>query len=392
MKKLLSVLLAVVMLFSVVSVASAGFKEDAQLKFDENGNFKIMVLADIQTGYPVPQDMLNFIFEAVDFAKPDVIVLCGDNINTEEVEAYDTVFKALDRTGVPYTAVLGNHDEESSGGLTRDEIIERYMSYDNYIGYDADASLHGAGTHNLPVLSSDGSKLAFNLWMFDCGDYVYNSEGEWLGYDWVREDQIEWYKNTRDAMTAENGGELVPSIAFQHIIPQEPCQKIFAPSDINMGDLTINFQDGTSHTFLPDVNAYEGYLFEKSCPSYGNDGQWDAMLEGGDVLGLVVGHDHVNNFVVDVDGMDLIQTPGCTYTSYSQSMIQGARVIEVNEENPWEYSTYCLTANALAQEDGSALGNDRSEFDYTISYYFEKIFAIFLDFFRSYISSFGKQA
>ena len=392
MKKLLSVLLAVVMLFSVVSVASAGFKEDAQLKFDENGNFKIMVLADIQTGYPVPQDMLNFIFEAVDFAKPDVIVLCGDNINTEEVEAYDTVFKALDRTGVPYTAVLGNHDEESSGGLTRDEIIERYMSYDNYIGYDADASLHGAGTHNLPVLSSDGSKLAFNLWMFDCGDYVYNSEGEWLGYDWVREDQIEWYKNTRDAMTAENGGELVPSIAFQHIIPQEPCQKIFYPSDVNLGDLTINFQDGTSHTFLPDVNAYEGYLFEKSCPSYGNDGQWDAMLEGGDVLGLVVGHDHVNNFVVDVDGMDLIQTPGCTYTSYSQSMIQGARVIEVNEENPWEYSTYCLTANALAQEDGSALGNDRSEFDYTISYYFEKIFAIFLDFFRSYISSFGKQA
>ena len=153
MKKLLSVLLAVIMLVSAVSVASAGYKEDAQLKFDENGNFKIMVLADIQTGYPVPDDMISFIFESVDFAKPDVIVLCGDNINTEEKEAYDDVFNALDRTGVPYTAVLGNHDEESSGGLTRDEIIERYMSYDNYIGYDADPSLHGAGTHNLPVLS-----------------------------------------------------------------------------------------------------------------------------------------------------------------------------------------------------------------------------------------------
>ena len=383
MKKLLSVLLAVIMLVSAVSVASAGYKEEAQLKFDENGNFTIMVLADIQTGYPVPDDMISFIFESVDFAKPDVIVLCGDNINTEEKEAFDDVFNALVRTGVPYTAVLGNHDEESSGGLTRDEIIERYMSYDNYIGYDADPALHGAGTHNLPVLSSDGSKLAFNLWMFDCGDYVHNSAGEWLGYDWVRKDQIEWYNSVRDEMTAENGGEVVPSIAFQHIIPQEPCQKIFAPSDINMGDLTINFQDGTSQTFLPDINAFDGYLFEKSCPSYGNDGQWAAMQEGGDVLGLVVGHDHVNNFVADVDGIDLIQTPGCTFTSYYNDFVQGARVIEINEENPWEYSTYNLTANELAQSDSSALGNDRSEFDYTISYYLEKFFAVFLGILRN---------
>ena len=386
MKKLLSVLLAVVMLVSAVSVASAGYKEDAQLKFDENGNFKILVLADIQTGYPVPDDMITFIYESVDFAKPDVIVLCGDNINTEEVEAYDEVFGALDRTGVPYTAVLGNHDQESSGGLTRDEIIARYASYENSLVYDADPSLHGAGTHNLPVLTSDGSKIGFNLWMFDTGDYVRDSHGEWLGYDWVRKDQIDWYKSVRDEMAAENGGEVVPSIAFQHIIPQEPCEKIFAPSDINMGDLTINFQDGTSHTFLPDVNAYNGYLFEKSCPSYGNDGQWDAMVEGGDVIGVVVGHDHVNNFIADVDGIDLIQTPGCTFTSYYNDMIQGARVIEVNEDKPFEYTTYCLTSNELAQDPGSGLGNDRSELDYTISYYFEKVFAYIMEIFRSFVS------
>ncbi len=391
MKKILSILLAVVMVFSVASVSFAGFKDEAVLQFDKNGNFKVMVLADIQTDYPVPDDMITFIYESVDFAQPDLIVLCGDNINTDAPEAYDVVFGALDRTGVPYTAVLGNHDEESSGGMTRDEIIAKYASYKNCLTYDADPSLHGAGTHNLPVLSSDGSKIAFNFWMFDCGDYVRNSQGEWLGYDWVREDQINWYNETRDAMTAENGGKVVPSIAFQHIIPQEPTQKIFAPSDINMGDLTINFQDGTSHTFLPDISKFVGYLFEKSCPSYGNDGQWDAMVEGGDVLGLVVGHDHVNNFIADCDGIDLIMTPGCTYSSYYDGMMQGARVIEINEENPWEYSTYCLTSSYLAQDENSGLGNDRSEFDYTISYYFEKVFAIFMDILRSMFSSFEIQ-
>ncbi len=383
MKKILSVFLAVVMVFSLVSVASAGYKEEAKLQFDENGNFKILVLADIQTDYPVPEDMITFIWESVEFSQPDVIVLAGDNINTDDPRAFDDVFNTLARTGVPYTAVLGNHDVESSGGMTRDEIIAKYATYDNCLVYDADPSLHGSGTHNLPVLSSDGSKVAFNLWMFDCGDYVHSSSGEWLGYDWVREDQIEWYNTVRDEMTAENGGELVPSIAFQHIIPQEPTQMIFAPSDVNMGDLTINFQDGTSNTFIPDVTKYDGYLFEKSCPSYGNDGQWDAMVEGGDVLGLVVGHDHVNNFVVDCDGIDLIMTPGCTYSSYYDDMIQGARVIEINEENPWEYSTYCLTSSELAQDPGSGLGNDRSQFDYTLSYYFEKIFSIIMNIFRS---------
>ena len=80
-------------------------------------------------------------------------------------------------------------------------------------------------------------------------------------------------------------------------------------------------------------------------------------------------------------------TPGCTYSSYYQGMIQGARVIEINEENPWEYSTYNLTASALAQDENSGLGNDRSEFDYTLSYYFEKFFAIFMNIFRSLFST-----
>ena len=379
MKKFMSVLLALILVFSLTTVGFAGFKDDAQLQFGEDGKFTILVLADVQTGYPVPEDMKNFIKESIKFSDPDLVVFTGDNINCDDMRAYDDVFGIVEDMGIPFTAVLGNHDQENSGGLTREEIVAKYQEYDGCLAYDADPSLHGAGTHNLPILSSDGSKVAFNLWMFDSGDYVRSSDGEWLGYDWVRDDQIAWYNETRDAMTAENGGEVVPSLAFQHIIPQEPTQEIFVETDLNLGDLTINFQDGTSSTLLPDISKFkEGYLFEKACPSYGNDGQWDAMVEGGDVLGMVVGHDHINNFIVECDGIDLIMTPGCTYTSYYNNMMQGARVIEIDENNPWEYSTYNLTSTKLAQEEDSLLGQDRTKLDYTISYYLEKIFSILM--------------
>lgn len=385
MKKLLAIILSLVMVFSVAGVGFASYKSGAKLRFDENGKFKILVLADVQTDYPLPDDQVFFIEESIRYSQPDLVVFTGDNVNNPDKRTYADMLAPLIEAGVPYTMVLGNHDEENSGGMTREEIVAEYQKYDGFLGYDADPSLHGAGTHNLPILSSDGSKLAFNLWMFDCGDYVRTSSGEWLGYDWVRKDQIEWYNKVRDEMTAENGGKVVPSLVFQHIIPQEPCEKIFVPSDVKLGEATINFQDGTSYTFIPDMTKYEGYLFEKCCPGYGNDGQWDAMVAGGDVLGVVCGHDHLNGFIANCDGIDMIMTPGCTYDSYYSNMIQGARVIELDETKPTEYSTYLVTANELAQNPESNLGHHdsgRSEFSYNFFYYFEKIFGFLLEIIR----------
>lgn len=386
MKKLLAVILAVSMLFSLASVGFASYKSDAMLQFDENGKFKILVLADVQTGYPLPDDMVYLIEESIRYADPDLVVFTGDNVNNDDKRTYADMLAPVIEAGVPYTMVLGNHDQESSGGMTREEIVAEYQKYEGFLGYDADPSIHGAGTHNLPILSSDGSSLAYNLWMFDCGDYVHASDGKYLGYDWVREDQIEWYNKVRDEMTAENGGEVVPSLVFQHIIPQEPCEKIFLPSDIRLGEATINFQDGTKYTVIPDVTKYEGYLFEKACPSYGNDGQWDAMVAGGDVVGVVCGHDHLNGFIAECDGIDMIMTPGCTYDSYYSNLIQGTRVIELDENKPDEYSTYILTANELAQNPESNLGHHdtgRTEFSYNFFFYFEKIFDILFGIIKS---------
>ena len=97
----------------------------------------------------------------------------------------------------------------------------------------------------------------------------------------------------------------------------EIFQEIFYDSPISLGEATINFADGTSQTVIPNVTKYDGLVLEKSCPSYGNDGQWDAMVNGGDVLGLVVGHDHVNNTTFEYKGIQFSYGYSIDYFAYS---------------------------------------------------------------------------
>lgn len=382
MKKVISILLVVSMLFSLSVTSFAAGASDDVLRFNKNGTFKILVLADVQDGYPMEDAMITFVNEALDYAKPDLVVFCGDNIMTNDVRAYEELLTPLVERNVPFSLVFGNHDPEVENFPLEEQLAE-YQKYDGCLAFDADPALHGCANHNLTILASKGDDVAFNLWFMDSGSSLHEG-GEWLGYDWVREDQINWYKNTRDALTLENGGEVVPSIMFQHIIPKEAVEELFYESPVSMGELTYNFNDGGVYSYIPKINEFDGYIFEKSCPGYGSDGQWDAMVEGGDVLAVVVGHDHVNSFVADINGIDLVQTPGATYHSYYNSMLQGARIIELDEGDLDSYYTYELTSSFLATQGDSDLtdSGERSGFSYTFSNIFLPIFDMIMEFFR----------
>lgn len=192
MKKIISILLVVSMLFSLsVTVFAAGTEENV-LRFRKNGTFKILVLADVQDVYPIDDAMISFINEALDYAKPDLVVFDGDNIVTEDVRAYEQLLYPLVSRNVPFTFVFGNHDVEREN-FTAEQQLAEYQKYPGCLAFDADPALHGCANHNLLIYSSKGNDIAFNLWMFDSGTSLHDENGEWLGYDWVRADQIEWY-------------------------------------------------------------------------------------------------------------------------------------------------------------------------------------------------------
>lgn len=346
-KRILAALLAICLVFSTGVIAFAEGETVAPvLKFDENGEFKILHLCDCQDGYPADERMFEYINYVLEVYDPDIVVLGGDNTvgegETKQL-AIDELCKPFVESETYFTMVFGNHDYQQ--GYTNDELFEMYQKAggEYFLAYDAVPELHGTATHNLPVYSNDGSKVKFNLWMFDSGSYV---DG---GYDCVRKDQIDWYLETSNKLKAEAGG-LVPSMAFQHIIVGDVYDALFVESPVNLGVLTANY-NGKYYTYLPKLHNFSRFLVEPPCPGVDNEGQLEAMAKQGDVLAVFSGHDHVNDFETEYMGVDIINTPSPTYNSYSSIVNKGARLITINEESPYTYTSEVITYNNLVIEN-----------------------------------------
>lgn len=348
MKKFIALLLSVVMIMCAgISVLAATPAEEAKLQFNEDGTFKIMNISDIQDQASLLKVTANFMKAAIEAENPDLIILTGDNISGNSIisnkteKAIREVMDVLAPYGIPVAIVFGNHDEES--GVSKEEQMAVYNSYDCSISYDDGEALWGCGTYNIPVFSStDDTDVVFNCWLFDTGNRDENG-----GYDHVKQDQLDWYKAKSAELKAANGGEVVPSIAFQHIIVPEIYDALAVVDASTEGAVA----KGSTYYTLPETAAEGSILGEAPCPSAINGGEFDAFLECGDVLAVVSGHDHVNSFVIPFKGIDLVNTPTAGFRSYGSNASRGIRIFELNEAAPAEYTTRMLTSAEVFEGD-----------------------------------------
>ncbi len=337
MKKILAVLLSVIMMLSVVSIAAGAAEEKKTLQFGEDGKFTILQFADIQDGYPMMTITKKLIKDTIAKVQPDLIVLTGDNISggstTTKVitrAAINEYMSIFEKAGIPTAAVFGNHDDESALA-DKDFQMSVYESYDCFVGYNEGDIIPGVGTYNLPIMSSDGERVAFNIWMTDSG--TYNSENDLGGYACTTKEQIAWYVEKSNELKVANGGNPVYSLNFQHIIVPEIFEALAegtegAENTVPYGDKFVTLPEGV-----------EGSLHETPCPPNYTNGQFDAFVQQGDVLATVSGHDHKNDFVINHKGVDIINTPGVGFSSYNDETV-GSRVFVIDENDPANYETY----------------------------------------------------
>lgn len=336
------------------------YKNDArkapELKFGGDGKFKILHITDIHEvdpemdddeNFAVPRDCsvetVNVIEKSIEKADPDLVVFGGDNISGYWQEFdYEYVQKTIDKItlpmrkkNIPFAIVFGNHDSEIQKFFREFQML-CYMRYENFIGTLNAEEMHGCGNQNIIIKSSNGKKAAFNLWLMDSNDYPHDENGHKTpGYDCLHKDQLDWYERTAEKLKEQNGGEPLPSMLFQHIPVYQEYEGL---KKVPEGTPDALKDDEGNFYVLDEAKLVSGVMGELPCPPGNKDKtQFELWKKHGDIVAAVFGHDHVNNFIMDIDGIKLIQTFGAGYHTYGEK--GGSRLIVLNENDPWNFET-----------------------------------------------------
>ncbi len=361
--------------------------EDTVLQFNSDGQFKIMIFADSQDDEDLEESTTQLMIEALDKYEPDLVVFLGDNTVAngydKQYEAIEILTEPVRSRNIPYAIVFGNHDQEK--GVDKEDLLAIYQEF-GCLTYDADPDICGCGYCNLPILSSDGTKTAFNLWFIDSGSK--NTDEGASGYDYVHEDQIEWYKETAAELKAANGGETVPAINFQHIVVPEIYEALYCAMPVSLGStLTPSYKD-VPYSLIPNFTGYTGLVCEAPCPPYVADGQFDAWLETGDIIASFHGHDHINTYEVNYQGIDIVNVPSVGCSSYHYDFTRGVGLITLDENSPEDYTYELIHIYDLALEDDSLLGEVDGGMS-KISAFFNKLFYNTLTALQSLLNTFS---
>lgn len=316
---------------------------DKTLKF-KDGKFTIMTLGDIHENLYLDTklkkqkraDMHNLVKMGILAFKPDLIVLLGDTLcEKDESEGFKDyreqltdILKPILESGIPFCYVLGNHEHDH---LQEEQIVEAYKQFETMIGENDPTAPRGNFNCNILVKNSAGTEDILNLWFIDSNNCCDNREIS--HYDWVHEDQIEWYENKVQEIKEAHNGKTIPAILFQHI-PVYEENYVMREAKLYERPFAAKGSYKPFDKYYMKKPGVEGYLGEGPCSPMYNGGQFESWKKMGDVKAAFFGHDHLNDFTAYVDGIMLGQnkTSGfCCYTDGARSLV---RIITVHEENP----------------------------------------------------------
>lgn len=303
------------LLLAAFDVAAA---EVPQLRFRPDGSFKIMQITDLHycdTSWAAERNDSTFslISRLLDAEKPDLAVVTGDMmVWWGATPGYERLAQTFEDAGVPFAVTFGNHDNETD--LTKDSVMRLLDRYPHSLSPLETRGLSGRANTALPILASQGDSARWCLYLLDS----HNSTPiHSLGYyDWIKHDQIAWYRHVSDSLRALNGARPVPALSFFHIPLPE-----FASAKDKCGFLG-DCQEGI---FCSDVNS----------------GLFASMMEAGDMAGVLVGHDHNNSYVTDYFGDILLGFGRKTgyVPAYDETLPRGVRLITLEEGAP-AFTTY----------------------------------------------------
>jgi hypothetical protein len=274
------------------------------LVFNADGKLKIVQFTDIhyKSTSDRKQENLDIMEHVLAVEKPDFVVLTGDIVNDPVEQGWKEISQPMIDAKVPWTVTFGNHDGETD--IKKDQIFSMLNEMPLFIGEKGTVS--GVNNFALPVLSHDSTKVAAVLYMFDSQEYCETRK--YSKYDFIRFDQIAWYRSVSEKFTRKNQNREIPSLAFFHI----PLQEFSLVNEENK-----------------EKTRFTGQQFESVKPSGVNSGLFASFVEMKDVFAAFAGHDHENSFIGQLGDICLSYGQVTGVEAVDTNITRGARIIKI---------------------------------------------------------------
>ncbi len=298
--------------------------EQPKLQFRKDGSFRVLHLTDIQEGLHPRKDTMHLLNALLAETMPDLVILTGDQLKGYSPfyrlagekgvrNTIRTLLTPMENYGIPYAVTFGNHDAQC--GLTNEEQAAIYRQNPHCICPEEGPA---AGTFCLSVQRRDGQE-ALRFYLLDSGNVRENGS-----YAPPSDEVLTWLK---DRLFDEDGvPSAVPSVVFQHIplIEYKECKDVTVKEPI----------------CSPDVNT----------------GEFELLWSNGNVMGVFCGHDHKNDFVGRLDGIDLGYTPSCGFACYGPGVDRGGRLLVFHTGSTITYETKLIRyRDVVAPHTGNRL-------------------------------------
>lgn len=314
----------------------------------DKDDFKILQLTDIHLGgslFSARQDLkaLEACYKLIETTRPDFVVVTGDMVFPMGIMSFSLNNKApmeqfaafMRNIGIPWAFTYGNHDTEAMACITAEEFDSlmkslSFKSSANLLYPYIQPDIYGRSNQMIEIRSTDGT-LMQALFLIDSNDYIPKASGI-NEYDYIRDDQVEWYKKNVLALQEQEGKD-VDSMIFFHI----PLQEYKTANDL--------YEDGSDQATYFYGELGESMIDKICCSTYSSR-LFDTAVELGSTKAMFCGHDHYNNQSLEYKGIRLTYGYSIDYLAMpgieDDVEQRGATLITIDKSGDFEITPYRL--------------------------------------------------
>ena len=304
-----------------------------ELKF-KDGKFRILCVSDFHGRVNFDRRLTRDLSALLDSAKPDLVMILGDTVWGDAAESVENitaflkeVIACIEERKIPWAVTFGEQDTDA--GLGAEAQADVYMALP-YCVMKKDFASDGAISYFLPIYEAgevssasvpvSGAFLMGQISMLSSSangsahETLFDAERvSGTDYGYVTANHIAWFARASETLYRESGGTL-PTVMITHTPTPE-----FA--------FCAKEQEKTK---------LSGNVGEDVASSPVNSGLFASLLDCGNVLGLYVGHDHLNTFSAEYCGIELAYSGSIGYDGYGlggtfriNNSLRGGRLIEL---------------------------------------------------------------